>query len=69
MTETPEHRIDVLERQMHSLRTEVRTLDKWLSTISSPPWKRLYWFIRGYRLWRLGRWYGKEYEDGNRQQL
>lgn len=60
MTETVEHRVEVLERQVKALRIQQQQFGEWLDTIASPPWKRLYWFVRGYRLWRVGRWYGKE---------
>lgn len=53
-----EQRIDILERQMKSLRREVREKGELLETIASPPWKRLWWFLQGYRLWTVGRWYG-----------
>ena len=56
---TLEQRLDVLERQMLSLRREVRELSKWLYILSSPPWKRLLWFFQGWHLWSLGRWYRK----------
>ena len=56
---TPEHRLDVLERQVLSLRRELQQKGELLETIASPPWKRLWWLICGYRLWRVGRWYLK----------
>jgi len=49
----------LLERQVRALRREVRRIDELLDTVASPPWKRARWFLQGYRLWRVGRWYGK----------
>lgn len=55
----PSHaqRLDVLERQMKSVRREAQQQHEWLDTICSPPWKRLWWLLRGWRFYRLGRWY------------
>jgi hypothetical protein len=55
-----EQRADILERQVRSLRREVREWTELVDTIASPPWKRVWWFMRGYRLWKVGRWYGDE---------
>lgn len=57
-----EQRVEVLERQMLALRRQIQRNEEWLNTISSPPWKRLWWFLCGYRVWRVGRWYGKTEE-------
>jgi hypothetical protein len=54
-----EQRLGVLERKVESLRREVRQATELLGTLASPPWRRLLWFLQGYRLWRVGRWYGK----------
>ena len=54
-----EQRLDVVERQIVSLRREVQQKGELLDTLASPPWKRLWWFIRGYRFYRVGRWYGQ----------
>ena len=50
-------RIETLERQVRSLRLQVRRLEEWIDTISSPPWKRALFVAQGFRLWRLGVWY------------
>jgi hypothetical protein len=54
-----ESEIEALKQQVKSLRTEVRRIDELVDTIASPPWKRAWFFIQGYRLWRVGRWYKK----------
>lgn len=54
-----EQRVDVLERQVNALRRTVQAQGELLDTLASPPWKRLWWFCQGYRLWKVGRWYGK----------
>lgn len=48
--------VRMLVRQVHNLRQEVRRQDKLLETIATPPWKRVWFFVQGYRLWSLGRW-------------
>jgi hypothetical protein len=53
-----EQEIDVLKRQVQSLRKQIQQDHELLETIASPPWKRLWWLIRGYKLWKVGRWYG-----------
>jgi hypothetical protein len=37
----------------------IRALEKYVDTVSSPLWKRLWWVICGYRFRTVGRWYGK----------
>jgi len=49
--------VDALQRQVKALRIEVRRIDELLDTIASPPWKRVWFFVQGFRLWRLGVWY------------
>lgn len=56
---TNEQELRVLKRQVHSLRRELRQWQELVDTIASPPWKRLWFFLQGYRLWRVGRWWGK----------
>lgn len=52
------HEIDVLRRQVKSLRREVRQLTQWQYVIGeSPFWKRPVWWLKGYRFQRLGVWY------------
>jgi hypothetical protein len=54
---TAEQRIDVLERQMLSLRREVRELTEYVDTVSSPLWKRCLWWAQGFYFRKVGRWY------------
>jgi hypothetical protein len=54
-----EREIDLLKRQIKSLRRELREQGELLDTLASPPWKRIWFFLQGYRLWRVGRWYRK----------
>lgn len=49
--------IEALKRQVLSMRRELRQHTELLDTIASPPWKRLWFFLQGFRLWRLGVWY------------
>ncbi|MEK6323610.1 MAG: hypothetical protein AABN33_18370 [Acidobacteriota bacterium] len=49
--------IETLKRQVFGLRQQMHRQEELLATIASPPWKRLWWFIQGYRLWSVGRWY------------
>jgi len=54
-----EQEIDVLKRQMVSLRREVRDLTEYVDTVSSPIWKRILWWFAGYHFRKVGRWYGR----------
>lgn len=51
-----EHEIDVLKRQVLALRRQVHALEEWMDTVNSPLWKRIWWWLHGYRFYRLGRW-------------
>ena len=53
-----EQEIEVLKRQVKSLRQEVRKLDEWMDTVNSHWFKRMIWLFQGFRYHRLGRWYG-----------
>lgn len=55
-----EQDIDVLKRQVRSLRRVQLVHSEWLDTVNSPLIKRLWWFVQGYRFHRLGRWYDKD---------
>jgi hypothetical protein len=35
----------------------IRRLEKWVDTVSSPLWKRLWFVVQGYRFRQLGVWY------------
>lgn len=50
--------IDVLQRQVTSLRREVHALQEWQDTVSSPIYKRLWWVLLGFRWNHVGRWRG-----------
>ena len=54
-----EQEIAVLKRQVQSLRIEVRHLTEWQDVLISPLWKRVWFWVCGYRWKRLGRWYRK----------
>lgn len=49
--------LECIKIQLRALRLEMRRQTELLDTISSPPWKRLWFFLQGFRLWRLGVWY------------
>lgn len=55
-----EQEIDVLKRQVHSLRKQVQRQGEWLDTVNSPLYKRIWWWIKGYNFHTLGRWYDKD---------
>lgn len=55
-----EHDIDLLSRQITSLRREVRMLTKYVDTVSSPLWKRVWWWFGGYYFRQVGRWYAMD---------
>ena len=54
-----EFEINTLKRQVASLRRQVVFHNEWLETVNSPLYKRIWWWIRGYRFYTVGRWYGK----------
>lgn len=54
-----EQDIDVLKRQMKSLRLQVGRHEEWIDTVSSSFLKRIWWWLQGYRLHKVGRWYKK----------
>jgi hypothetical protein len=54
-----EQEVEVLKRQMLSVRRELQALQERIDTVCSPPWKRIWWWLQGYRWYRVGRWYGK----------
>lgn len=50
-------------RNYIALAARVRLAEKWIDTVSSPPWKRMLFVIQGYRWGRLGRWYRAPWND------
>jgi len=52
------NRVEVLERQMKIERQQLRDALFWLDVHCSWPWKRLWWALHGFRMYRLGRWRG-----------
>lgn len=59
MSDNHEQRIAVLERQVKFLRNHSRDTRQLLDVLATPPWRRIRFFLQGYRLWRVGRWYGR----------
>jgi len=51
-----ETRADSLEVNRCELARRIREVEKWIDTVSSPLWKRLWWWLCGWRFRRLGRW-------------
>jgi hypothetical protein len=54
-----EARVSCLEQQNIVLAARIRTLEKYVDTVSSPLYKRLFWVLQGYRFRQVGRWYRK----------
>jgi hypothetical protein len=54
---------NTLKNQLKGIRQQMNRFDAWLDTINSPIYKRIWWFLQGYRFYRLGRWYGKNKEE------
>ena len=44
---------------MLSLRREIRVLTEWQDTVSSPLYKRVWFWLNGWNFFSLGRWYFK----------
>jgi len=57
-----EQDVDVLKRQMLSLRRQIQQIAEWQDTVSSPLYKRVWYWLQGYRWRRVGRWYSKTEE-------
>jgi hypothetical protein len=55
-----EQEIEVLKRQVKSLRRELQRHDEWLDTVNSPLYRRIWWYLKGYKFYTVGRWYDKE---------
>ena len=55
-----EQEIDVLRRQVLSLRRQVGRHEEWLDTVNSPFIKRIWWWLCGYKFYTVGRWYGNK---------
>ena len=51
-----EQEINVLKRQMKSLRQQVQFHGEWLDTVNSPLYKRIWWWLQGYKFFTVGRW-------------
>ena len=49
--------IEALKRQVAALRRQATFFDHWHDTMHSPRYERLWWWLEGYRLFSLGRWY------------
>ena len=52
-----ESRIVVIERQIAAQRRHQTLIDHWHDTMHSALYKRLWWWVQGYRLLSLGTWY------------
>lgn len=52
-----EARLRVLESQVRELRRQAVRMDHWHNTMHSPWYKRLWWWVQGYRMLSLGTWY------------
>lgn len=64
--------VEALKRQVAALRREAAFNDHWRDTLRSRWWKRLWWFVLGFRLSLPGRWYraswnvsAEKYEGGD----
>lgn len=54
---TLEAEIACLHTNRRQLAARVRRLEEWVETVSAPVYKRLWWWLCGYRWKTLGRWY------------
>lgn len=55
-----EHQVKFLRHQNRGIRNRLRDTWQLLDVLATPPWRRLKFFIQGYRLWKVGRWYGDD---------
>ena len=49
--------IEAMKRQVKELRRRLTVFDHWHDTMHSPWYKRVWWWVQGFRLLSLGRWY------------
>lgn len=61
-----ETEVRVLKRQVLGLRRALHNIEEWRDVVSSPLWKRAWFWICGWNFCSLGRWYRKSLwnEDG-----
>jgi len=52
-----EARIASLEINRLKDASRIRLLEKWVDTVSSPLWKRIWFVMQGYNFRQLGVWY------------
>jgi chaperonin cofactor prefoldin len=50
--------VEVLERQIATLRRQVREHEEYIDTVTSPLYKRIHWWFQGFYFRKVGRWYG-----------
>lgn len=59
-----EHEIEVLKRQVKELRRLTQRQGEWIDVVSSPIYKRIWFFVCGWNWSSLGRWYRKSLWKG-----
>lgn len=59
-----EHEIEVLKRQRIVLAERIHRLEEWVDVVSSPLWKRVWFFCCGWNWRTLGRWYRRDLWKG-----
>ena len=55
-----EQHIEVLERQVKSLRIDMKHNNEFRDVVSSPLWKRIIWWFCGFYFRKVGRWCGSQ---------
>jgi hypothetical protein len=58
-TPAGEMEVNALKRQVTTLRRQVQALEEWVDVLGTPIHCKLWFWLQGYRLWRVGRWYKK----------
>lgn len=59
--------INCLKRQVQELRTQQKWVNDWYDTFNSPWYKRLWWWIQGFKLMSLGTWYNAHWNKQGQQ--
>jgi len=59
--------IESLKANRISMAQRIRELEKYIDTVSSPMWKRIWFVMQGYRFRRLGRWYKASWNQDARE--
>jgi len=59
--------MDLIERRLRALQRQLTFFDHWHNTMHSAWYKRIWWWLQGYRLLSLGTWYRASWNESARK--